>query len=148
MQVFATELLENLVPFIERRYRVSTDPHHRAIAGLSMGGGQAFFTGLRHTDRFGAVGVFSTGLFGGIGQPFDAEARIPGILTNTGPINDRLDLFYISVGEQDQRLAPTREIVARFRESGLDVEFASFPGGHEWQVWRKSLHDFAPRLFR
>jgi enterochelin esterase family protein len=148
MQLFATELFENLIPFIEQRYRVSPDPDHRAIAGLSMGGGQAFFTGLRNTDRFGAVGVFSTGLFGGIGQSFDPEARIPGILTKPERINGGLDLFYISVGEQDQRLGPTQEVVARFRASGLTVQFASFPGAHEWQVWRKSLNDFAQRLFR
>ncbi|NJD09856.1 MAG: esterase [Gemmatimonadetes bacterium] len=148
MQAFASELFENLVPFIERRYRAATEPKQRAIAGLSMGGGQAFFTGLRHTGRFGAVGVFSSGIFGGIGQPLDPEARIPGILSNPKPINDALDLFYISVGEQDPRFEPTKEMVARFRTSGLDVAFASFPGAHEWQVWRKSLNDFAPRIFK
>jgi len=148
MGVFATELFENLIPYIEQHYRVSTDPHDRALAGLSMGGGQAFFTGIRNPDRFGGVGVFSTGVFGGIGQPFDPEARIPGILTDPEAINSRLDLFYISVGEQDQRFGPTQDIVAKFRASGLDVAFASFPGSHEWQVWRKSLHDFATRLFK
>jgi enterochelin esterase-like enzyme len=52
------------------------------------------------------------------------------------------------VGEGDPRFEPTKKVVADFRGKGLKVEFASFPGGHEWQVWRKSLHDFAQRIFR
>lgn len=152
---FSRELLENIVPFIEANFRVRADAKHRALAGLSMGGGQSFFVGLAHTDRFAAVGAFSTGLFGGIRPPggaepapFDAEAAVPGLLTASQSFNDALDLFYLSVGEQDPRLEATRKTVADFRARGLEVEFASFPGGHEWQVWRKSLHDFIPRLFR
>ncbi len=97
--------------------------------------------------------MFSTGLFGGIGGNgamgggFDAEAQIPGLLSDSKSFNDKLELFYISVGEQDPRIEATKAIVETFRGKGLDVEFASFPGGHEWQVWRKSLHDFSQRLF-
>lgn len=148
MAVFAEHLFADVVPVVERRYRASTDPRDRAIAGLSMGGGQAFYTGLRHPERFGAVGVFSTGLFRGTGGPFDPEATIPGILTDPERFNRQLDLFYISVGEQDQRLESTRDLVETFRDNGLDVVFSTFPGDHEWQVWRKSLHDFAQRVFR
>ncbi len=152
---FARELLENIVPFVEANFRVRADARHRALAGLSMGGGQSFFVGLANTDTFSAVGAFSTGLFGGIRPPggaepapFDAEAAVPGLLSAPQSFNDALDLFYLSVGEQDPRIDATRNIVADFRARGLEVEFASFPGGHEWQVWRKSLHDFVPRLFR
>ena len=117
-----------------------------------MGGGQAFYTGLRNTDKFAYVGVFSTGLFGGIAMQdaarFNPEAVIPGITTNPQSFNNKLALFYISVGEQDPRIEATRQLVKSFATKGLDVEFASFPGGHEWQVWRKSLHDFAQRLFK
>jgi len=56
--------------------------------------------------------------------------------------------LYISVGEQDPRIEATKKLIQTFKENGLKVEFASFPGGHEWQVWRKSLHDFAQRIFR
>jgi enterochelin esterase family protein len=118
-----------------------------------MGGGQAFYTGLRNTDIFANVGVFSTGLFGGINrQPgaagFDPEATIPGILSNPQSFNNKLKVFYISVGEQDPRIEPTKKLIETFRSKGLKVEFASFPGAHEWQVWRKSLHDFAQKLFK
>ena len=73
---------------------------------------------------------------------------MPGILSNSNTFNQKLKLLYISVGEQDPRLAYTKAAVSKFRESGLKVEFASFQGDHEWQVWRKSLHDFAQRVFK
>ena len=153
MAIFKEELFENVIPFIESNYRVKPGAENRAISGLSMGGGQAFYTGLRNTDMFAGVGVFSTGLFGGIGrQPgsseFDPESVIPGILTNPQSFNSRLKVFYISVGEQDPRIEATRKLVETFRSKRLNVEFASFPGAHEWQVWRKSLHDFAQKLFK
>jgi enterochelin esterase-like enzyme len=152
MTAFKEELFENVIPFVEGNYNVKTGSENRAIAGLSMGGGQAFYTGLRDADKFVGVGVFSSGLFGGIpnpsGKTFDAEETIPGILTKPQSFNKKLKLFYISVGEQDQRIEATKRIVDLFRSKGLKVEFASFPGSHEWQVWRKSLHDFAQKLFK
>ncbi len=150
MAVFKEELFENIIPFVEKNYRAKPDAANRAISGLSMGGGQAFFTGLRNTDVFNYIGVFSTGLFGGIREQasFNAEAVIPGILTNPKSFNDHLKLFYISVGEQDNRIEPTKKMVETFKSKGLHVEFASFPGDHEWQVWRKSLHDFAQKIFK
>ena len=64
MAGFADKLLNNIVPFIESNYRVLADAGNRALAGLSMGGGQAFFVGLGNKDKFASIGVFSTGLFG------------------------------------------------------------------------------------
>jgi enterochelin esterase family protein len=152
MAAFKEEITENVIPFIEKNYRVKSGAANRAIAGLSMGGGQSFYTGLRNTDIFANVGVFSSGLFGGIARgaaaEFDAEATIPGILTNPNFFNQKLKVFYISVGEQDPRIEPTKKLINIFREKGLKVEFSSFPGDHEWQVWRKSLHDFAQKLFK
>lgn len=152
MNAFKEELFERVIPFIESNYRVKAGASNRAISGLSMGGGQAFYTGLRNIDTFSHVGVFSTGLFGGIQRPdaapFSPEDAVPGILTNPQLFNSKLKVFYISVGEQDPRIEPTRKLVDVFRSKGLNVAFASFPGGHEWQVWRKSLHDFAQRIFK
>ena len=117
-----------------------------------MGGGQSFYAGLGNLNVFSSVGIFSSGIFGGIASPtgksFDAEKEMPGLLSNSNSFNQKLNLLYISVGEQDPRLAYTKAAVSKFRESGLKVEFASFPGDHEWQVWRKSLHDFAQRVFK
>ena len=151
MAPFKEEMTKNIVPFIDEHYRTLADAKNRAICGLSMGGGQSFFVGLESPEFFGSVGVFSTGLFGGIrtsGSGFDAEAEIPGLLSESDRFNKNLDLFYISCGEQDMRIEHTKKAVKTMRENGLKVEFNSFPGDHEWQVWRKSLHDFAQRLFK
>jgi enterochelin esterase-like enzyme len=150
MAAFKEELVGTIIPFIEANYRAKTGPENRAISGLSMGGGQAFYTGLRNTEVFANVGVFSTGLFGGIAQQtsFDPEKVIPGILTNSSSFNNKLKVFFISVGEQDPRIEPTKNVVKTFRDKGLKVEFESFPGAHEWQVWRKSLHSFAQKIFK
>lgn len=150
MTGFKKEMLENIVPFIDNHYRTLTNAKDRAICGLSMGGGQSFYVGLESLDHFGSVGTFSSGLFGGIGtsSTFDAEKEIPGLLSKSDQFNEKLDLFYISCGEGDFRISHTEKAVANMRAKGLEVEFNSFPGDHEWQVWRKSLYDFAQRVFK
>lgn len=152
MAAFKKEMTQNIIPFIDANYRTLADPRNRAICGLSMGGGQSFYVGLESLDYFGSVGIFSSGIFGGIQNPsgstFNAEKEIPGLLSESDEFNKKLALFYISCGEQDMRLEHTRKAVAKMKENGLDVEFNSFPGDHEWQVWRKSLHDFASRVFK
>ena len=152
MAAFKEEMTKNIIPFIDKNYHTLADAKNRALCGLSMGGGQSFYTGMESLDVFGSVGVFSSGLFGGINNPnvkeFDAEKEIPGLLSKSKSFNEKLKLFYISVGEQDPRFEFTKKAVKKFQDNGLKVEFASFPGDHEWQVWRKSLHDFATRLFK
>jgi enterochelin esterase-like enzyme len=149
IQVAADELFEDVIPLIESQYSVYTDQEHRAIAGLSMGGGQSFYIGLRNIDQFDWIGTFSSGIFGGIpGSDFDAEEEIPGLLSDSRRFNESLELFYISVGEQDPRYAYTEAVVNTFREHGLHVVYETDPGVHEWKVWRLSLADFLPRLFR
>lgn len=152
MVPFKEEMTENIVPFIDKNYRTIPKAGKRALCGLSMGGGQSFYVGLESLDYFGSIGIFSTGLFGGIRNPsgneFDAEKEIPGLLSNSKSFNEKLNLFYISVGEQDSRIEFTKKAIDKFRSNDLKVEFATFPGDHEWQVWRKSLYDFASRVFK
>ena len=150
MQTFRSELLDNVIPFVEKTYRVKKDRKSRAMCGLSMGGGQSFYIGLRSPEVFANVGVFSTGMFGGIqgASNFDLESEVPGILTNTQAFNLQFDVFFMSCGEQDPRIEYTRSIVKKMRDGGVDVRFNSYPGDHEWQVWRKSLHEFAQYLFK
>ena len=150
MQTFRSELIDNVIPFVETHYRVKKDRKSRAMCGLSMGGGQSFYIGLRDPEVFANVGVFSTGMFGGIqgASNFDLEKEVPGILTDTKTFNRQFDVFFISCGEQDPRIEYTRNIVKKMRDGGVDVRFNSYPGDHEWQVWRKSLHEFAQYLFK
>lgn len=151
MASFKEEMTQNIVPFIDKSFRTLANTQNRAMCGLSMGGGQSFYVGLQSLDVFGSVGIFSSGIFGGIRNPsgstFDAEKEIPGLLSKSGEFNKKLDLFYISCGEQDMRIEHTKKAVETMKKSGLEVEFNSFSGDHEWQVWRKSLYDFASRVF-
>ena len=150
MQAFRSEMIENIIPFVEKNYRVKKDRKNRAMCGLSMGGGQSFYIGLRDPEVFANVGVFSTGMFGGIqgASNFDLEKEVPGILTDTKTFNKQFDVFFMSCGEQDPRIEYTRNIVKKMRDGGVEVKFNSYPGDHEWQVWRKSLHEFAQYLFK
>jgi enterochelin esterase family protein len=150
MQTFRKELLENIIPFVEKNYKVRKDRKGRAMCGLSMGGGQSFYIGLRDPDVFANVGVFSTGMFGGIrgASNFDLEKEVPGILTDTHTFNKNFDVFFMTCGEQDPRIEYTRNIVKQMRNKSVEVRFNSYPGDHEWQVWRKSLHEFVQYLFK
>ncbi len=150
MQTFRSEMIDNIIPFVEQNYRVKKDRKHRAMCGLSMGGGQSFYIGLRDPEVFSNVGVFSTGMFGGISGAanFDLKKEVPGMLTDTKTFNKQFDVIFITCGEQDPRIEYNKNIVKKMQEGGVDVKFNSYPGDHEWQVWRKSLHEFAQYLFK
>ena len=150
MQGYREELIDNIIPFIEKTFRVKSDKHSRAMCGLSMGGGQSFYIGLHSTDVFANIASFSAGIFGGINgsSNFDLEKEAPGILSNTAAFNASLDNFFLSCGEQDPRINYTRKAAETMKEAGVNVKFDSFPGDHEWQVWRKSFAEFAQMLFK
>lgn len=149
MKPFEGELTSCIIPTVEKNFRVKTDRASRAMAGLSMGGGQTFFVGLQHTELFSHLGIFSTGVFGGIREAgaFDAEKAMPGLISGKDRYNKELSTLYISVGTDDPRITPTTKAVEDMRSKGLNITFSTFPGDHEWQVWRKSLHDFVQRIF-
>ena len=150
MQPYRAELLDCIIPFVEKNFRVKADRKSRAMCGLSMGGGQSFYIGLRDPEVFANVGVFSTGVFGGINgaTSFDAEANIPGIYTDVEKFNSDFDVFYISCGEQDPRIKYSSALAEEMKAKGVDVIFESYPGDHEWQPWRHSLASFAQKLFK
>lgn len=146
---FEASLMNDIIPYIESHYRVLANAENRAIAGLSMGGGQSYNLGLG-TDKFAWIGIFSSGIFGGVQGlgNYDPEKQFPGLLTKSGSFNKRLKLLYITCGEQDPRIEYTKKAAAMFTENGLNNVFTSFPGQHEWKVWRKALADFLPRLYK
>jgi len=147
--MFARDLIYSIIPFVEENYRAIPDRKHRAMAGLSMGGGITFRVGLGNLDTFANVGIFSTSAFRGKGDEIsDLEGQVPGLFSNPKHFNEKLDVFYISNGEQDGSYKYTIKTVETLRSHGIKVDLQTFPGAHEWHVWRKALHDFAPRLFR
>ncbi len=143
MMALETELLNDVIPLIESRYRVKKGRQYRAIAGLSMGGGQSFVIGLRNLDKFSSIGEFASGL---LSEPFDYEKY--GINPNAEKINSSLELLWISCGTLDTRwkghLAFDSDLTAR----GIHHKFDSSEYGHQWQFWREQLELFVQQIFR
>ena len=149
MDLFKEELLDTIVPFVEKNFRARTDREGRGIAGLSMGGGIAFRIGMLNLDKFAYVGVFSSSAFRGEGNEiYDQEKQVPGIFKEPEKYNKALKVLYISTGDKDRSVDFTKKTVSTFKEKGLKVESNVFPGSHEWHVWRKALNDFVPKIFK
>ena len=146
-----SSLVADILPYVESHYNVINNRTGRAVAGLSMGGGQSFYIGLRNIDVFANIGIFSSGLLGGSGAgqaAFDPEAQMPGLISNPAKYN-KLDLFYISCGEQDNRIGGTKEFVDQLNALGYkNVFYETYPGGHEWKVWRRNLSAFVQKVFQ
>lgn len=139
-QAFESDLLENVLPFIEANYRVKTGAEHRGIVGLSMGGGQSLTIGLNHLDTFAWVGGFSS-------APPAREA-VSAPFEQPQAANQRLKLLWIGCGKDDFLLQRNEEFVALLNEKGLRHEWHLTEGNHSWPVWRRYLAEFAPKLFQ
>jgi enterochelin esterase-like enzyme len=140
---FTTDLLDAIMPYVETNYRVSKAPGQTALAGLSMGGIQTLNIGLTHTERFNWIGVFSSGWF-----PADLKAFEDRYGAGLPAKTAGLKLFYYSNGDTDIALPQAVKAYEMFSRRGVRLETHVFPGGHEWSVWRASLHEFAQKLFR
>lgn len=141
---FPQDLLQEVIPLVERNYRVYTDADQRAIAGLSMGGGQALSIGLARTDLFHYVLGFS----GAVGGPFmNAETEFGEALSKPEVLNSRLRLLWVSCGKQDFLYPANRQFVDMLKGKGVNVLFRETEGSHVWSVWRNYLNETAPMLF-
>jgi enterochelin esterase family protein len=142
---FPKDLLEDVMPLVERNYRVQADADHRAIAGLSMGGGQALMVGLARPDLFHYV----LGYSGAVGGQFnDVQESFKEALANPARVNANLRLLWISCGKQDFLYRANQDFVKTLNEKGIKNSFHETEGAHVWSVWRKNLNDSAPVLFR
>jgi len=146
MDQLEKELLDDVIPLVESRYHVSTRREDRAIAGLSMGGGQAFVIGLRNLDRFAWIGEYSAGLLSA--ADFNIDRTLPGVMTDPARVNSELRLLWLGCGDLDPRYNGYRNLVDRLHDRGFNVEPHDTPGGHEWKAWRHELHDFLKVLFK
>ncbi|RZM30048.1 MAG: esterase [Pedobacter sp.] len=139
------ELLKDVIPYIEQNYRVIPKKESRAIAGLSMGGGQAYLIGLKNLNTFNYVGEFSAGLLSD--NKFDINERIPGVFDSPDKINSKLKLLWIACGKDDPRFQGHHALDYALTEKKISHEFHQSPGGHEWRFWREQLAAFMQRLF-
>jgi enterochelin esterase family protein len=143
---FTDELLKDVVPAVESHYRVKKGPENRAIAGLSMGGGQTLRVLTTHPDQFAYVSIWSAGLFGG--NATEWSERNAEFLDAPAKVNGTVKLLSICVGDQDFALAGSKSLAEALEKHGIKHETHISGGGHTWINWRHYLNELSPRLFR
>jgi enterochelin esterase family protein len=139
-------MLTDLVPMIERTYRVLPGRENRAMAGLSMGGMQTFLTTLSNLDKFTYIGGFS-GSCGGRGGTFDPKTSCNGAFADPAAFNKKVKVLFLGIGSTEG--PGTKNFSDLLTQAGIHNVYFESPGtAHEWLTWRRCLKDFAPRLFR
>jgi enterochelin esterase family protein len=143
---FSDEMLREVVPVVEKTYRVKAGPENRALAGLSMGGGQTLRILTTHPDQFAYVAIWSAGIFGGNAEQW--EKRNESFLAAADRVNSSVKLLEISVGDKDFLLASSKALTGILEKRGIKHEVHISGGGHTWINWRHYLNELAPKLFR
>jgi len=140
---FKKTLIEDIIPMIDANYRTLADQEHRAMAGLSMGGMQTRIITLAHPGVFSYVGMFSGGSIS-----MDDVNHSPGF-------KEKVKLLFVSYGSRELDNGRTRfgsepeANINTLKEAGINTRFYISPNtAHEWQSWRRSLHEFAQLLFK
>jgi enterochelin esterase family protein len=151
---FAQDFVIDIMPYVQQHYRVYNDRKHYAMAGLSMGGGQTLSIGIAHLDRFGYLGVFSSGVFGITGAGAGRQQQGPSFeeqhknMLDDAKLKNGLKLFWFATGKDDSLITTSRATVEMLRKHGFNVVFKETEGAHTWINWRDYLIDFAPQLFQ
>jgi enterochelin esterase-like enzyme len=133
---FENDLLKDVIPYVESHYPVKADAEHRAIAGLSMGGGQALTIGLKHLDTFATVGGFSSALFGTPPDLISADA------------GKKLRLLWLSCGDTDRLMDASKAFHSSLEDKKVAHVWHIDSGAHTWPVWKNDLYLLSQMLFR
>jgi enterochelin esterase family protein len=158
---FARDFLTDIMPYVEKNYRVLTDRPNRAIAGLSMGGSQTMNIAFLQLAKFAYIGVFSSGAsLGGGGRAATPAAAAPAQpappswesthaadLDNVA-LKKGTKLIWLSTGVNDSLITNTKTTVEMLKKHGFNPVFKESPGAHTWLNWRNYLIEFAPQLFQ
>jgi enterochelin esterase-like enzyme len=137
---FGKDLIEDVIPYVERNYHVSSDRKNRAIVGLSMGGGQSVRVGLGNLDVFSQVGAFSASV--------RREAEYKELLSDPESVNARLELLWVGCGKEDFLFDANEKFLEVLKDRKIKHVAHITDGAHEWRVWRRYLNEFVPLLFR
>jgi enterochelin esterase-like enzyme len=135
---FQDDLLKSIIPYVESHYSVRTGPEHRALAGLSMGGGQSLTIGLTHLDTFAWIGGFSSALFG----------RTAGLIKDSAEAGKKLRLLWLSCGDSDRLMDASKTFHTALQEKMIPHVWHIDSGGHTFPVWRNDLFLLSQMLFR
>jgi enterochelin esterase-like enzyme len=136
---FEKDLLDDLIPYIEKTYSVKADREARALGGLSMGGGQSLNFGLSHLEAFAWVGGFSS-------APNTKPAG--GLLKDPDDAAKKLKLLWVSCGDRDNLMRISRGFHDVLEEKKVPHVWQVHSGGHDFTVWKADLYHFASLLFR
>ena len=136
---YPQSLVQEVIPYVEKNFRVIKNKDGRAIAGLSMGGGHTTLATNNNPGLFGWIGVFSAG-----GQDTDEYVNTLKKV-NAGGVK----LYWIGAGTEDMALEGSKTLYAAAQKAGLHTtEFHTTPGPHTWVVWRPFLAQFSTEIFR
>jgi enterochelin esterase-like enzyme len=133
---FESTLVDDLIPYVDANFRTLADQKHRAMAGLSMGGMETHFIALKHLDLFSDIGLFS----GGVITPEDVR--------NAVGFKDKVKVVFCSCGSRENAAGISANHEALEKAGIPNTAFVSPNTAHEFLTWRRSLHEFAPLLFR
>jgi len=143
--LYGEDLTGSVMPLVEARYRIDARRERRALAGLSMGGGQTLNVGLKNLDKFSQLGVFSMGVAAAAQETFLKDHAA--VLDDAGATNKKLKLFWIACGDKDFLFASATNLHQLLEKKGITHKWTVSSGGHTWINWRLYLRDFAPLLF-
>jgi enterochelin esterase-like enzyme len=137
---FEKDLLTDLIPFIEKSYSVKADRESRALAGLSMGGGQSLNFGLNNLDTFAWVGGFSAA----------PNTKPPAeLIKDPAEATKKLRLLYVACGDQDGLFRISQGVHNMLDEKKVPHTYNVIAGGgHDFKVWKSDLYHFAQLVFR
>ena len=141
--IFPNDVVPDVVPFVEKAYRLIANADNRAIAGLSMGGNQTLHIGLNNLDKFHAIGAFSPVIMNASAEQDYAKA-----FADVAGMNRNLKLFYIYCGVDDTLFESNKIFHALLDGKKIKHTFVETKEAHVWRNWRDYLADFAPRLFQ
>ncbi len=137
---FEKDLIEDIIPYVQKNYKVSKQQKDRAIAGLSMGGGQSLTIGLGNIELFGWVGAFSSAV--------PREPKLDELLSNAKTKNDKLNLLWIGCGNKDFLFQANQKLITRLNTDNIRHVAHITEGSHEWRLWRRYLNELVPLLFK
>jgi enterochelin esterase family protein len=140
---FGRDVVEDVIPLVERTYKVSKRAEDRAVGGLSMGGGHSLNLAFAKPELFRYVVLMSPAVTGRVDQYY------AGVMKNPDIVNKQFKLFWVGVGKDDTLTGPGDHAFAEsLKKNGVKHTFVESDGRHEWTVWRHYLNDVAPLLFK
>lgn len=147
LRAFENELKNGAIPFVESNFKVETDAQHRALAGLSMGGLQTLYAGIKNTNMFSYLGVFSSGWWAN--NPKLTDPQYDFMKNNATTINTNLKELWVSMGgKEDIAYNNCKIMLGKFDEMGIKYKYSEYAGGHTWPVWRHDIFQFSQLLFK